>query len=174
MLKHHRPPCYSGAISLPHLYIRLCISLFAVSFAPVQATEFDTRLPMHQGKSTSFYVTGLIEGLGKQEFLVDTGASYMTLGQDELDTLKSKGLAHYQRDITGRMADGTRKVVPIYRIARVSLDGRCDLLDVEVAVFPKRTRKLLGLSALQKAGPFIFSMDPPEIVLSDCTGTASS
>ena len=153
-----------------------CLGVIAANSGLVtaQAGEFDTRLSMQQSKTSSYYVTGIIEGLGEQKFLVDTGASYVTLAQDELDVLKSKGLAHYQREITGRMADGTRKQVPIYRIARISLGGRCDLRDVEAAILPGQTRKLLGLSALRKAGPFIFSMDPPELVLSDCTVNATS
>ena len=157
-----------------HMLHRLGLTVATLCLATAQAGEFDTRLSMQQSKTNSYYVTGIIEGLGEQQFLVDTGASYVTLAQDELDVLKSKGLARYQRDITGRMADGTRKQVPIYRIAHISLGGRCDLRDVEAAVMPGQTRKLLGLSALRKAGPFIFSMDPPEIVLSDCTVNAAS
>jgi hypothetical protein len=44
---------------------------------------------------------------------------------------------------------------------------------VEAAVFPGKTRQILGLSALKKAAPFIFSMDPPNLVLSNCTGVAT-
>jgi hypothetical protein len=35
-------------------------------------------------------------------------------------------------------------------------------------VFPARTRQILGLSALNKAAPFTFSVDPPSLVLSNC------
>jgi hypothetical protein len=43
------------------------------------------------------------------------------------------------------------------------------LRDVETAVFDTK-RQILGLSVLNRAAPFIFSVDPPELVLSNCTG----
>ena len=33
-------------------------------------------------------------------------------------------------------------------------------------MFPGKTRQILGLSALRQAAPFIFSLNPPELVLS--------
>ena len=36
-------------------------------------------------------------------------------------------------------------------------------------MFPGKTRQILGLSALRQAAPFIFSMNPPKLVLCNCT-----
>ena len=60
-------------------------------------------------------------------------------------------------------------VVPVYSIKRMSIGSRCDLKDIEVAVLPGKTRQILGLSALRQASPFIFSIDPPELILSNCS-----
>jgi len=40
---------------------------------------------------------------------------------------------------------------------------------VEAVVFPGKTRQILGLSALRQAAPLIFSLNPPKLVLSNCT-----
>ncbi len=133
-----------------------------------QAAEFDTTVPMRDRGASTYYVTGVVEGLGSMEMLVDTGASYMTLNQSELEVLLEKGLATYVKDLSGKLADGTRRIVPVYRISTLSLGEHCELRDVEAAVFPNKTRNLLGLSVLRKAEPFIFSMDPPRLVLSHC------
>jgi hypothetical protein len=49
----------------------------------------------------------------------------------------------------------------------------CRVTDIEVAVFPGSTRQILGLSTLRKASPFLFSMDPPRLHLSNCYGQIS-
>jgi hypothetical protein len=51
----------------------------------------------------------------------------------------------------------------------MSIGGQCDLKNIEVAVFPGKTRQILGLSALRQASPFIFSINPPELILSNCS-----
>ena len=66
------------------------------------------------------------------------------------------------------MADGSRRIIPIYRVAKLTLGDDCVLRDVEAAVFPQRTRLILGLSALEKTAPFIFSTNPPVLELSNC------
>jgi len=71
------------------------------------------------------------------------------------------------------MADGSQLTVPIYRIGGVVIGAECWLSDVEAAVFPGSTRFILGLSGLRQAAPFIFSLDPPQLVLSNC-GDAST
>jgi hypothetical protein len=41
---------------------------------------------------------------------------------------------------------------------------------VEAVVFPSTSRQILGLNVLNRSAPFIFSVNPPELVLSHCTG----
>jgi hypothetical protein len=62
--------------------------------------------------------------------------------------------------------------VPVYAIEALSIGNGCWLNNVEAAVFPGKTRAILGLNALQRAAPFIFSFEPPRLVLSNCTTTA--
>lgn len=132
------------------------------------AGEYDTTIPMHDKGAVSFYVPGAIDGLGPVDFMVDTGSSYVTLNDVTLATLKAQNKVRYIRELKGRLANGSEMVVPIYAIATMYL-GECRFDNVEAAVFPGRTRHLLGLSALSKAAPFAFSMQPPQLTLSHCT-----
>ena len=129
--------------------------------------EFDTRIPMSSGGAATFYVQGQLGDLDATRFMVDTGSGYMTINQDTLDRLNERELATYDRDLIGILADGSEMRVPIYRIARFELGTGCVLEDVEAALFPAK-RQILGLNVLNRAAPFIFSVNPPELVLSHC------
>jgi predicted aspartyl protease len=133
------------------------------------AGEFDSRIPMKDKGAVSYYVAGNIEGVGAVDFMVDTGSSYMTINEETLAVLKEQQGARYLRDLRGRLANGSELVVPIYVLKSVNIGGNCRFDNVEAAVFPGRTRHILGLSALSKAAPFVFSMSPPTLVLSHCT-----
>lgn len=152
-----------------HLWTALTLATGLVTAsATALAGNFDTRIPMRIGSAATFYVHGRVADLSRTEFMVDTGSSITTINQPTLDRLMAKGLADYDRDLSGTLADGSRLTVPVYRV--VSLDiGGCVLKDIEAAVFIT-DRQILGLSALNRAAPFIFSVDPPELVLSNCTG----
>lgn len=118
--------------------------------------------------ANTYYIKGNIRGLGSTEFMVDTGSGYVTINEHTLAILKNKGEAIYVKDLMGVLADGQRKVFPVYRIASIRLGSDCELRDVEAAVFPGRTRQILGLSGLKKTGAFTFSFDPPQLTLSTC------
>lgn len=142
----------------------------ALSLAPAAfAGQFDATIPMQDKGSISYYVPGNIEGVGPVDFMVDTGSSYMTINEETLTLLKRGDRARYLRDLRGRLANGSELVVPIYAVKAVSIGESCHFENVEAAVFPGRTRHILGLSALSKAAPFVFSMSPPTLVLSHCT-----
>ncbi len=130
--------------------------------------EFDAVIPMWTKGAATYYVGGEIEGLGPVEFMVDTGSGYLAIGQKTLEALQAKGEARYVRDLTGVMADGSHRVVPVYRLSKVVIGRSCVLYDVEAAVFPGLSRNILGLSALKQASPFVFSVEPPRLVLSHC------
>ncbi len=132
------------------------------------ATEFSTIIPMEDKGMSTFYVQGEITGVGEIDLLVDTGSGYLTINEAALDDLLRLDRAGYVRDLTGILADGSRLVVPVYAIDSLRIGEHCWLRDIEAAVFPGRTRFILGLSALQKAGPFIFAFDPPSLTLSGC------
>lgn len=136
--------------------------------ASVSGISLARTVPMHEKGTSTFYVEVSIEGFGANDFLVDTGASYMTINEDTLAVLEAKKLAIYIKDLEGILGDGTRLRVPLYRISSINIGGSCTIRNVEAVVFPGATRGLLGLSALQKTAPFEFSMDPPTLRLSRC------
>ncbi|MEN8130652.1 MAG: retroviral-like aspartic protease family protein [Pseudomonadota bacterium] len=145
----------------------LLVSTLALAAPPV------TRVPMHSAGTATYYVQGKIEGYGEIKLLVDTGSGYSAISEDTLDVLRGKGAATYLRELNGIMADGSLRVVPVYLISGINLGGKCMIRSVEVAVFPDDTRPILGLSALKKVAPFVFSLDPPNLLLSRCNGGAA-
>lgn len=137
------------------------------------AGEFSYQVPMERKSLATYYVRGDVGGVRDIELMVDTGASYMTINEELLAVLESSGKAEYVRDLTGVMADGSRMRVSVYRIDEITVGDGCTLRNVEAALFPRQTRMLLGLSALKKAAPFVFSTNPPALHLSNCTPTSS-
>lgn len=138
---------------------------------PTLAGNFDTRVPMRTKGAATYYVEGYLKGVGSIEFMVDTGSGYLAINEKALATLKKQDHAHYVRELMGVLANGTELVVPLYSIRELDIGGKCKLKNVEAAVFPGRTRFILGLNALQRAAPFIFSLDPPSLSLSNCQST---
>lgn len=143
------------------------------AFQSASAGQFDTQIPMTSGGAATFYVEGRLGDLETTRFMVDTGSGFMTINQGTLDQLLARDLARYERDLSGILADGTELQVPIYRISRFSIGEHCVLENVEAALFPSQ-RQILGLNVLNRASPFIFSANPPELVLSHCTAGALS
>jgi hypothetical protein len=94
----------------------------------------------------------------------------MTINQQTLNALQERKQAQYVKELRAILANGAELVIPVYSINELRI-GTCTLRNVEAAVFPARTRQILGLSALNKAAPFTFSVDPPELVLSNCAGS---
>lgn len=133
----------------------------------VTASETAISIPMRQGSATTFYVQGVLGSLDTMDFMVDTGSGYMTINEETLTALQLANQAQYQRELRGVLANGSEIQVPVYRLSHLSLGG-CLLNDVEAAVFPGKTRQILGLNALKKAGAFTFSFNPPRLQFSNC------
>lgn len=131
-------------------------------------TTFLKTIPMNQKRLATYYIDAHITGSGDVEFMVDTGAGYTTINEHTLARLVQADNASYVGELTGVMADGSEHRLPVYRIKHLVLGGDCVLTDVEAAVFPRDTRMLLGLTALEKAAPFTFSTNPPSLALSNC------
>jgi predicted aspartyl protease len=142
--------------------------LMAMAGSVVSADGFGKGVPMHRKSAQTYYVAGRIAHLETTEFMVDTGSSYTTINQGTLDQLIASESATYLRDLTGVLANGDELLVPIYQVASMEVGKGCRLNDIEVAVFPGSTRQILGLSTLRKASPFLFSVDPPQLHLSNC------
>jgi len=143
--------------------------------APVYAEQFNVAIDMRaKGGGSTFYVPGHIAGLGAVDLMVDTGSGYMTINEEMLTVLQAAGHAQFVRRLRGRLANGSELDVPVYAIDAVSIGDTCWLRDVEAAVFPGNTRPILGLNVLQRAAPFIFSFEPPQLVLSHCAASADA
>jgi len=72
------------------------------------------------------------------------------------------------KQLRGVLADGSTLVVPVYALDEFTIGEDCSFHGVEAAVFPGGTRYILGLSALGRAAPFTFSVDPPSLTMSNC------
>ena len=151
-------------------FLLLVPFLLLVSFSPINATTIkpDIIVPMTIHSAATYYVKANIHGLGQVDLMVDTGSGFSTINEHSLAILKQKGMVRYKKDLVGILANGSKMKVAVYTIASMNIGGKCLLTDIDAAVFPGKTRQILGLSALRKAAPFMFSMQPPELVLSQC------
>lgn len=159
----------AGIPYLPGHLRALWLVAWATAALPAQAERFDTAIPMYDKGAATLYVSSYVSGLGPAEMMVDTGSGYLTINEEALQALAAQGKAHYVKELRGVLANGADMVVPVYRLDALRIGDACWLRDVHAAVFPGRTRFILGLSALAKASPFIFEFDPPRLVLSNCS-----
>jgi clan AA aspartic protease (TIGR02281 family) len=150
----------------------LAVALTLVSTSAL-GDDSNVTVPMYDKGRATYYVNAQIADLGPSEFMVDTGSGYMTINEQTLNALQKHKQVQYVKELRAILANGTELVIPVYTIDELRI-GTCTLRNVEAAVFPARTRQILGLSALNKAAPFTFSVDPPELVLSNCTQSADA
>jgi predicted aspartyl protease len=155
------------------LKLKLVVAMLALMMGDALMADSYNIIPMNQKRLATYYVEANMLGSGDVEFMVDTGAGYTTINEQTLSRLQDAGNAEYVGELTGVMADGSQQQLPVYRIKHMVLGKDCSLYDVEAAVFPRNTRMLLGLSALEKAAPFVFSTNPPRLSLSNCGTTTS-
>ena len=141
---------------------------FSACSAAVYANDSQQYVDMYAKDTRTFYVSGRIQDSPLTELMVDTGSSYMTINEDTLAALTKSKQATYVKKVSGVLADGSHIPISIYSIARVEIGANCVISNVEAAVFPGKTRQILGLSALRKTAPFVFSIEPPRLTLSHC------
>jgi len=108
--------------------------------------------------------------LGSQdtEFLVDTGASMVTLSRSVYRRLERAELVRGERQVAGRLADGRLQLMSVYRLEALTLSPECQLRDVEVLVLPGEGRNLLGLNVLTRFAPLTLHTQPLGLELSHC------
>lgn len=145
----------------------LLLSLVFLAPAATVALDFDHQVPLVTSPGGSFYVTSSVAGI-EAEFLVDTGAGYVTLGSELFSALRSQGAVREVRRVAARLANGRLKPVTVYEVEHFVIGDGCDIGPVEVAVLPGAGRNLLGLSALTRAAPFAIHTSPPALALSGC------
>ncbi len=141
--------------------------VYALSI-PSAYADNKNAVPMQNIGFGTYYVSVKLADLADSQFMVDTGSGYVAINQHSLDALKENNEVRYLREIKGVMANGKSFIIPIWQVSSLTLNEQCILKDVEVAVFPGKTRQILGLSALKKAAPLEISFDPPQLVLSSC------
>ncbi len=146
----------------------LAIPLLGGAFASVAGELLSERVPIVNRGSSTFYISGHIAGYGATQLLVDTGSGYTTINEETLAVLRQNGRAEYVKKLQGIMADGTSRIVQVYRLESIMLGENCLIRDVEAAVLPAKTRAILGINTLRRVSPFTFSVDPPSLELSNC------
>jgi clan AA aspartic protease (TIGR02281 family) len=153
----------------------LALLLVTAATLPVQAEDsFGPTFPHQVGLSPtgsgSFTVTAALAGI-EDEFLLDTGASMVTISRQLFDRLDA-GSTTRLHQVAARMASGKLQTLDVYRIKELTL-GNCTLGPVDVAVLKRGGRNLLGMSALSMAAPFAVYTSPPALGLSNCGATPS-
>lgn len=141
----------------------LCLAAWASAESPAPV-----KVALQKRDTGTFYLNGAIEGYGELEMLVDTGSSYLVIGEPVLKQLKVAGRAQFSRRLKGTMADGRPQTVPLYRISSLRLGESCWVRDIEAAVIPGQTRAIVGMNVLSRLAPFTFSAEPADLLLHQC------
>lgn len=149
--------------------MRFLSLVFFVFFSPSLLAEPVQSIPIYKYEASTYYIDVSIAGTKSEAYLVDTGASYVTISEKTLSRLLDRQQAEFVRVMRAVLADGSGLDVSVYRVSSLQIGDHCHFRDVEVAVIPGKARCVLGLSALQHGAPFVFSVDPPELRLSNCT-----
>ena len=147
----------------------LLLGLSILAPTAAGAAEF-TEVALRKHDAGTFYVDGAIQGYGDLRMLVDTGSSYLVISQMILDDLLKAGDARYARQLEGTMADGSTRVIPVYRLSALRLGDNCWIDDIEAAVLPGQARAILGMNILARLAPFTFSAEPPQLGVQQCQG----
>lgn len=147
-------------------------AVLANTFHPVFAQErvvaSMVSVALQKHDAGTFYMDGALQGYGDLRMLLDTGSSYLVIPERILAELKSRGDAEFSRDLRGTMADGSVRIIPVYRLAGLRIGEDCWVHDIEAAVFPGDTRPILGMNILARLAPFTMSTEPPALAVQQC------
>lgn len=154
--------------------MRMGIAALAFFALPLQAQDLRAQpIPMHSHGSHTYYIDTKIPGAGEFSMLVDTGSGYSVINEDTLASLLAVGHAEFVSKLRGAMADGSERIIPLYKIASITLGNSCVINNFKAAVLPGNTRQIIGISTLVQAAPFSMSFDPPSLTLSHCGDIAA-
>ncbi|MDT8427456.1 MAG: retroviral-like aspartic protease family protein [Pseudomonadales bacterium] len=107
---------------------------------------------------------GGVQGL----FLVDTGASMVTVEAELLNKIRKTTHVRKIRSVAARLANGRAEILDIFLVEEFWLGEHCNLGPIEVAAPKQGGRNLFGMNALKQAAPFGFASQPPTLGLSHC------
>jgi predicted aspartyl protease len=102
------------------------------------------------------------------DFLLDTGASLVTINRALFDKVRARSGASPAGRVAARLASGKLEMLELFEITHFALGADCELGPITVAVRKRGGRNLLGMSALQQMAPFAVSTAPPALGLSRC------
>lgn len=139
----------------------------SLSANPIFDTLFPHSFPLLQTGSGSLTIAAKLGGVSG-EFLLDTGASMITVSQNMFAELEKLGSAVRVRKVAARTASGRLRTLDVYRVEKFVLGEACELGPVEVAVMRGGERNLLGMAALEQSAPFAISTTPPSLGLASC------
>ena len=77
---------------------QITLILVMLTLTTAQAARYDQQIAMRSTNASTFYVDASLDGFGKVDLMVDTGASYTSINEATLATLKKNGHAVYLRD----------------------------------------------------------------------------
>ena len=141
-----------------------------VAFADSSASAFKPfafEVSLEGTSAGNLTVTAHIGGI-EREFLVDTGASMVTVEKALFDELRKLGTVVKVRSVAARLANGKIQALDVYLVDQFLLGSQCNLGPIEIAVVPRGVRNLLGMNALNQAAPFGLSIEPPALGLTRC------
>ena len=141
-------------------------TLGVIGASNVSAEDFDAEFSLEQHESGGLYLHAEVATGVDAEFLLDTGASMVTVTEEVLSAAKSRGEAHHAGAIAARLANGRLQKMEVWELDHLRL-GACDVGPVEVAVVPKG-RNILGLNALSRMAPFAIHLSPLKLAVSGC------
>lgn len=150
------------------IVLTVCVVLLAFGVVSVGSATTKNLIPMKNIGLGTYYVNVKLADMPESQFMVDTGSGYMTINEESLSFLQKQDRVKYVKDIKGILANGSTYIVQVWEVSSITLNDQCTLNNVEVAVFPGKTRQILGLSALKKAAPLELSFDPPVLSLGSC------
>ena len=160
---HHRR---FGAICLITL-VMATRTVTALAENGTDVGETDLLVPLAQSGSGSFMIEGEMGGV-KSEFLLDTGASMVTINRELFREIRRHNPVEKVRTVGARLASGKVELLDVYQADNFIIGAGCDLGPVEFAVVKQGGRNLLGMNALKQAAPFSISFSPPQLSLSQC------
>lgn len=128
---------------------------------------FEHSVHLEHTSSGAYSLTVDLDGI-PGEFLLDTGASMVTMSRGLFEKVRARGGAVPAGRVAARLASGKLDMMDLFEIPRFTLGGSCELGPITVAVRKRGGRNLLGMSALRQTAPFAVSMTPPALGLSRC------
>lgn len=152
---------------------RIIAILTLLPFALPTLAEDTMTVSMNARDTGTYYVPVNIGEAITTEMMLDTGSEFLVINENTLKRLQAESRVSYIKDVIGVMANGSDVKVPVYRLASLGIGCCCVIHDLEVAVFPRNTRQILGLAALRKVAPFSVSLEPANLTLSHCEGNPS-